>query len=492
MRILLASAEVHPYSKTGGLADMVSALGKSLARLGHQVGVVTPLYRSVRERFPAMKPFDWRIDLPLGGRWVSAKVWTLRPRQGLTLYFVDQPEFYQRPSLYGEGGEEYPDNAERFTFLSKCVAHLARYLSWQPEVVHAHDWHVGLAPLFVRHQARHDGWIHPPRTCLTIHNVAYQGNYPGANYALTNLPLDYFNPSGVEFYGRVNFLKAGIAYADAITAVSRRYAAEIILPGEGYGLDGILRARADALVGILNGADYDEWRTTKNPYLLYPYTGRSLGGKAKNKTALQAELGLPQRAVAPLFGAVSRLAHQKGIDIELEALEELLGEDIQFALLGSGQKEFEEAASTLASRYPSKVAVRIGYDQGLAHRIEAGADFFLMPSLYEPCGLNQMYSLRYGAIPVVRATGGLDDSIIDPREDSEMANGIKFHDYSAGALTKAIRKALALYQEPELLLRFRQNGMAAAFPWELTAEQYLRVYRGVAKKVESELRSPQN
>ena len=470
---------------------MVSALGKSLARMGHQVGVVTPLYRSIRERFPALKPFDWRIDLPLGGRWVNAKVWTLKPRPGLTIYFIDQPDFYQRPQLYGEGGEEYPDNPERFTFLSKCVVHLARYLAWQPEVVHAHDWHVGLTPLLVRHQARHEGWFNPPRTCLTIHNVAYQGNYPGANYALTNLPLDYFNPSGVEFYGGVNFLKAGIAYADSITAVSRRYAAEIILPGGGYGLDGILRARADALVGILNGADYDEWRTTKNPFLSYPYSARSLTGKAKNKAALQTELGLPVRAETPLFASVSRLAHQKGIDIELEALEEVLDGDIQFALLGTGQQEFEEAALSLAKRYPSKVAVRIGYDLGLSHRIEAGADFFLMPSLYEPCGLNQMYSLRYGAIPIVRATGGLDDSIIDPREDSDMANGIKFHDYSASALTRAIHKALALYQEPELLLRFRHNGMEASFPWELTAEQYLAVYRGPLAHPEPLAHSPE-
>jgi starch synthase len=353
-------------------------------------------------------------------------------------------------------------------------------LAWQPELVHAHDWHVGLAPLLIRHQASLGQWPNPPRTCLTIHNLAFQGIYPAAAYRLTNLPWDYFHPGGAEFYGRVNFLKAGIAYADALITVSPRYAQEITSSGFGYGLQGILQARQNSLTGILNGVDYEEWRTTKNPFLAYSYSARRLKGKTKNKLALQQELGLPVQAKAPLFGVVSRLTDQKGMDILLAALAEMLSSGFQFVLLGAGQPEYEAGFAALAQRHPSQVAVHLRYDAGLAHRIEAGSDFFLMPSLFEPCGLNQMYSLRYGTIPIVRATGGLDDSVVDLREDPLKADGIKFHDYSASALARAIRKALALYQTPYLLAHLRRNAMAADFSWERAAEKYLEVYRRAA------------
>jgi starch synthase len=477
MRLLLASGEVHPYSKTGGLADMVAGLAKALARAGHRVGLVTPLYQGVREAFPDLLPVDLRLALPLGDRWVSASIWQRQVQRGLTIYFVDQPEFYQRAELYQENGVEYADNPARFAFLGKCIADLARRLPWRPELVHVHDWHVGLVPLLIRHQARNEGWLGAPRTCLTIHNLAYQGAYPRESYALTNLPWDYFHPDGVEFYGRMNFLKAGIAYADAITTVSPRYAREIATPALGCGLDGILRARQHVLTGILNGADYEEWRTTKNPHLDHPYTVTNLAGKAANKRALQEELGLPPRPDTPLFGIVSRLAHQKGVDILLPALEEMLATDLQCVLLGAGLPEFQDGFLQLAERHRGKVAVRIGYNLGLSHRIEAGCDFFLMPSHFEPCGLSQLYSLRYGTIPIVRATGGLDDSIIDAREDLARANGIKFHDYAAPALAKAIRKAQALFAETALLRHYRSNAMTADFGWAHTSEQYVAVYQ---------------
>jgi starch synthase len=477
MKILLASSEVHPYSKTGGLADMAGALGKYLALAGHKVGIVTPLYRGVREKAPALKKTRLVLKLPLGRALVRADVLTLEAREGLTFYFVDQPLFYDRPALYQEEGVDYADNPERFIFFAKCVAHLARHLSWRPEILHLHDWQAALAPLFLAHQKWQERWMDAPRTCLTIHNLAYQGIFPAPKYELTNLPWHYFNSKGVEFYGQMNCLKAGLVYADSITTVSPRYAREISTEEYGCGLDGVLRERGNAVVGILNGVDYSEWNTDSNPYLVNPFTADDLSGKTAAKLELQRELGLTKGAAVPLFGAVTRLVDQKGTDLLLSALEEMLSGELQFVLLGSGEPRFERAFERLAARHPGQVAVKVGYDHALPHRIEAASDFFLMPSRFEPCGLNQMYSLRYGAIPIVRATGGLDDSVVDIREDSDRANGIKFHEYSAGALAKAMRKALVIYGQAELLSHYRRNAMQTDFSWTRTAGEYLAVFK---------------
>ena len=479
LRLLLASSEFHPYSKSGGLADMVSALAKALGRAGHQVGVVTPLYRGIRDRFPDVQWFDYGINVPLGRDYAQAEVWTLQPSDNVTMYFVHRSEFYDRGSLYTEGSWDYPDNAQRFIFFSKCVTHLARYLPWQPELVHVHDWQAGLVPLMILHQRSHEGWHQAPRTCLTIHNLAYQGSFPKSAYELANFPWDYFNPEGVEFWGQLNCLKAGINYSDLLTTVSPRYAREITTQEFGCGLDPALRARQDRLLGILNGVDYDEWNTTNNPNLKFPFSTEGLAGKAANKAELQKELGLPTAPEVPLFGSITRLADQKGVDIQLGALEEMLSADMQFALLGSGSPEFERAYRSLAGRYPKKVAVRIGYNHGLSHRIEAGSDFFLMPSRFEPCGLNQMYSQRYGTIPIVRVTGGLDDTVTDLTEDERRADGIKFREYSVRALAKAIRKALVLYRNSELLAHMRANAMRADFSWGRTSNEYVRAYERI-------------
>jgi len=479
MKILLASSEVHPYSKTGGLADMAGALAKAVARAGSEVALVTPLHRGILERFPDVHHFDYHLDLPLGPRRVQAQVYRRHWQKGLTVYFIRQPEFFDRPELYQEHGEGYPDNAARFIFFSKCVVHLARYLPLAPQMVHVHDWQVGLVPLMIRHQKSHAGWGTAPHTCLTVHNLAYQGVFASSEYQLTNLPWDYWF-RGVEFHGAMNCLKAGICHADVLTTVSPRYAREILTETFGYGLDGVLRQRQDALFGILNGVDYDEWKTRANPFLEHGFSVANLRGKANCKRDLQQELGLPVRPHVPLFGNISRLIDQKGSDLILGALQEMLANDMQFVLLGSGWPSLERDFLSLARRHPNQVAVRVGYDHGLSHRIEAGCDFFVMPSRFEPCGLNQMYSLRYGTIPIVRATGGLDDSIIDATEDPRLANGIEFREPSVRALANAIRKALALYRDPPALRLFRRNGMKADFSWERTAVDYLRVYRRAA------------
>ena len=476
LNVLMACSEVHPFSKTGGLADMTGALARALADAATRVTLVTPLYRGIRERFPNLRRLDYQIDLPLGTRRVQAQIFHLGWATNLEVYFIDQPGFYDRPEIYQEQGEGYADNAARFVFLSKCVAHLARYLPLHPDIVHVHDWQVALVPLLLLHQRWREGWGSAPRSCLTIHNLAYQGGFAPWDYDLTNLPWEYWMP-GVECYGSMNCLKAGIHFADVLTAVSPRYAREILTESSGWGLDGELRRRQDDLVGILNGVDYQEWRTERNPYLPHAYSARSFAGKDALKAKLQREFGLPEEANTPLFGNISRLVDQKGSDLILGAFEEMLASRMQFVLLGSGTPSLERAYEALARRFPRQVAVRIGYDQALAHRIEAGSDFFLMPSRFEPCGLNQMYSLRYGTVPIVRATGGLDDSVIDAHEDPVGANGIKFRDPSARALANAIRKALALYASPEALRLFRKNGMRADFSWERTAQAYLKVYR---------------
>lgn len=476
MKLLLATSELQPYSKSGGLADMVGGLAKALAKGGHQVGVVTPLYRGIREKFSALRPFDWRFDLPLGAGRAQGGVSVLESAQNLTIYFVDQPDFFDRQSLYQENGADYGDNAARFIFFSKCVVNLARYLPWRPEVVHVHDWQAGLVPMMIQHARQHDGWHGAPRTCLTIHNLAYQGFFPRDAYVLTNLPDDYFHPGGAEFFGGLNCLKAGIAYADALTTVSPRYAREITTEQFGCGLDGLLRARQSVLTGILNGLDDEEWKTTGNPFLPHSFSVRNLRGKTADKLELQKELGLPVSAEVPLFGTVTRLVGQKGVHLLLGALEEMLSANMQFVLLGSGDSYFEKAFEKLKRRHPEKVAVQIGFNLGLSHRIEAGCDFYLMPSVFEPCGLNQMYSLRYGAIPIVRVTGGLDDSVIDVAEDEAHADGIKFAEPSVRALAKAIRKALLIFSDSQLLQHFRRNGMKQDFSLARMADEYAKVY----------------
>ena len=483
MRVLLASSEVHPYSKTGGLADMVGALARTLAQSGHQVGLVTPLYSGIRERFPGLKPAGLPLEFPLGQRRVTGEVFTLDPAEGLTIYFVDRPGFYQRSGLYQEHGRDYPDNAERFIFFSKAVAQLALNLPWKPELLHLHDWQAGLAALLIKNQGNLPGQGSTLRICLTIHNLAYQGVFPASQFALTNLPGEFFTPAGVEFYGQMNCLKAAIVHSDVITTVSPRYAREIMTEELGCGLDGLLRKRQSSLFGILNGVDQEEWNPRRDPFLKHPFSAEQFQGKAANKLELQKEFGLPVAVDIPLFGNIGRLAEQKGVEILLRALQDLAESNFQFVLLGSGSPEFEHAYQDLARRFPSRIAVRIGFDEGLSHRIEAGSDFFLMPSRFEPCGLNQMYGLRYGTIPIVRTTGGLDDTVIDIKEDPDHANGIKFGEYSAIALAKGIRKALSLFAEPELLAHYRRNAMSADFSLQRTTDEYLKVYEMTLKTI---------
>ncbi|RME92630.1 MAG: glycogen synthase GlgA [Verrucomicrobia bacterium] len=483
MRILIASSELFPYSKTGGLADMTAALAKYLARAGHEVHVFTPWYRCVREAFPetADLPAAGAVEIDIGGSPLIATVHRLDLGKRLAVWFVRHDPFFDREGLYDvhtpTGRAAYPDNFARFVFFSRAVVEAMRRLELAPAIVHAHDWQTGLIPLLIRHRGWYEFWEQVPRTVFTIHNLVFQGRAAAHQFALTGLPAYYFHHQACEFYGDVNLLKTGIVFADAVTTVSPRYAREITTPEFGAGLDGVLRARRRALSGILNGIDEDVWQTRANPHLPAAYDAGHLEGKAVCKAALQREMELPEAPQTPLFGTISRLEHQKGIDLILQAWELLADEPWQYVLLGSGDPRLEELARVAQQRWPDRFRFVQGRDEGLAHRIEAGADFYLMPSRYEPCGLNQMYSLRYGTVPIVHAVGGLDDAVVDEEDDPERATGIKFREPTAAALAAAIRRALELYAQPETLVAFRRRGMQADVGWRRAAREYVALYR---------------
>ncbi|MDP6893433.1 MAG: glycogen synthase GlgA [Verrucomicrobiota bacterium] len=470
MNILQVSSEVFPYSKTGGLADMTVSLAKAQVETGHHVTIATPLYKGIREKFENLEPSGIELSIIIGPKQKTAKIWQLKLKKTLTILFVDQPDFFERNSIYGQ-----EDDAERFIFFSKAVAQLASLSEFSFEIVHAHDWPSALTiPLLSICQRKY-------KKVFTVHNAAYQGRFSRDKFELTGLPKAFFNWEQMEFYNDINLLKGGIIFADLVTTVSPQYAKELISTEYGCGLEGVFKAKGNNMVGVLNGVDYSEWNTVSNPYLAAPYSADSLNNKAVNKSALQSELGLRQQSEIPLFGNISRFAEQKGIDILIGALEQLLetGAVFQFAGLGSGDSSLEHAMKQLSERHPDQIAVRIGYDTRLAHIIEAGTDFFVMPSRFEPCGLNQLYSLRYGAIPIVRATGGLENSIIDFRQDEEIATGIKFVDPSPRELSQVLDLALTLYSDKSRLDKIRDNGMRADFSWNRTIAEYDRLYKSI-------------
>jgi starch synthase len=483
MKILHAASELVPYSKTGGLADMVAALAKYSSKAGHDVRVVTPLYPCVRDQLAKEKRKLRKVGpiyVPLGDGTAGAALWTAQLDDGVTVYFIEHEVYFNRPFLYGfKRGEEtvdYPDNAERFIFFSKCVVDLARNGRWKPEVIHAHDWQTGMVPLLIRHQQWSGGWTNAPKTLFTIHNLLYQGLSKAADFSLTNLPWYYFNPDGAEYWKGLGLLKTGIVFADRLSTVSPRYAKEICTKEFGAGLDGLLTSRENVLSGILNGVDYEVWRTAGNPHLRADYDVADVSGKLTNKLALQAELELPVRPGAPLFATVTRIESEKGLELIVEAMEEMLARDLQYVLLGTGRKELVAAVAELGRRHPQNSRILIDFKGPLSHRIEAAADFYVMPSLVEPCGLNQMYSLRYGSIPIVRDTGGLHDTVTDAREDADAANGIKFAGKTGEALAHAMRKALDLYRDESALAHYRQNGMSADFSWPRFIPEYNKLY----------------
>ncbi|MEX1096963.1 MAG: glycogen synthase GlgA, partial [Planctomycetales bacterium] len=457
MRIVLASSEAVPFSKTGGLADVASALTRALSRAGHEVTLVTPHYPQVRARSApdaTLKPTKKAVQIAVGdqmlrGTFLRAEL----PGCDARVLLLDRPEAFDRPELYGERGRDYIDNCERFVFFSRAVLEAIHLFDLNPDVLHAHDWQTGLVPAYLELEHRRLG--HWPRVAsvFTIHNLAFQGQFWHWDMPLTGLDWVHFHPDEMEFWGKMNFLKTGVVFADRITTVSPTYAEEIQTEEFGCGLDGVLAERREKLVGILNGVDTDEWNPATDPHIVKNYAAETLvAGKAACKADLQQRLGLPAREDVPLFGMISRMADQKGFDLIVEAADDLLARDLQLCFLGTGMPEYEEAARQLAQEHPEKVATVIGFDDALAHRIEAGADAFLMPSRYEPCGLNQMYSLLYGTVPVVHAVGGLADSVVQTTAETlanGTATGFRFDSYDARSFRDAVQDALRTFADRE-------------------------------------------
>jgi starch synthase len=462
----MVSSEVAPLAKTGGLADVVGSLPPALRALGDDVAVVIPRYGTIDPK--GLRRVWDGIAVYLGPARFDVAIY-LAPAE-YPLYLVDCPPLYDRKGFYGEAGLDYPDNHIRFAVFARAALAVARYL-FRTEIFHCHDWQAGLVAPYLRTTFAGDPTFLGSKTLFTIHNLGYQGLFPKSILPEAALDPALFRPDGMEFFGRVSYIKGGIAFADALNTVSPTYAREIRTPEYGFGLDGALLARTDVLTGILNGADYGEWDPATDPLIPAPYTAENLEGKRECKRQLLAELGLPPEAMErPLIGMVSRFTRQKGADILAETVDQIAAHDVYLVALGTGDPEYEEFFLKMSAEYPDRIAVRIAFDNALAHRIEAGADMFLMPSRYEPCGLNQIYSLRYGTIPVVRATGGLDDTI-------EEGTGFKFAEHTGAALWAAIQAATEAFADPDAWRAMMRRAMAKDFSWKVSAAAYSALYR---------------
>ena len=479
-RVLFVASEAAPLIKTGGLGDVSGSLPSALSELKQDVRIIMPAYRQV---LTSLNDLSIIALIHLNDNCVVRILESTFPDTNLPLWLVDSPAHFDRNGgpYADQHGHDWPDNAERFTVFCKTIEHIAlgsTDIDWQPDVVHCNDWQSGLIPaLLSLHEKR-------PATVFTIHNLAYQGNYDYGTFEYLQhnfqVPTEFWTLHGMEFHGMFSFMKGGLMFSDMLNTVSPTYAKEICTEAFGNGMDGLLQHRSDRLRGILNGIDYTQWNPKIDPFLEHHFDSKNLSGKQQNKLAVQNKFNLPNKADTPLIGMVGRLAEQKGVDLALSVLPQLMDEhDVQVVLLGSGQKDYEAAYQELASSYPYNFAANIGFDEKLAHLIEAGSDMFLMPSRYEPCGLNQIYSLKYGAVPIVRHTGGLADTVVHADESTlkkKTASGFVFQDASHGALYQALETALHYFENPKVWRQIMQTGMSADFSWQRSAREYINLY----------------
>ena len=479
MKILFVASEGLPFSKTGGLADVVEALPKALVALGHEVGVALPRYRGTKTSGTLLPS----LTVPLGDRLYFPDVLGGAPVQGVHYFFVDEPTLFDREQLYGEKGKDYPDNAERFALFSRAAIEIAKRI-WMPDVIHCHDWQTALVPVLLRTSYEADTMMRSVPVVFTIHNMGYHGLFNRDILQQIGAPESLFHQDALEFFGKVNYLKGGLVFSDYLTTVSRRYAREIQTADYGHGLEGVVHGRGDRMVGILNGVDYAAWSPENDTFTAARYTAKDLAGKRLCKKDLLEQFKLPTTEKdlnRPLIGIVSRFADQKGFDLIAQDADEILAEDLTIVALGAGEPKYEHLFRELATRFAEKLGVKVAYDNAIAHKIEAGSDMFLMPSRYEPCGLNQIYSLRYGTVPVVRATGGLDDTIQDFDPQTGQGTGFKFEAYDGQALLACIRRALATYRDPKAWKKLQTNGMAKDFSWKASAAEYAQLYETARK-----------
>jgi starch synthase len=488
LNVLFVTSEVEPFVKTGGLADVSASLPQTLRELGHEIRIAAPRYGSISER--KFKIHDVirlkEIEVPIGEHVKVANVnssFIANTKAKVQVYFIANKEFFGRHGIYTspETKKDYADNDERFIFFSRSVLETLKRLGWKPDVIHCNDWQTGLIPAYIKTIYSDDPFFKNVKTVFTIHNLAYQGVFPAASFKKTGLPDSVFTPEGLEFYEKMSFMKAGLVYSDIITTVSEKYAEEIRSSAEyGCGLEGVIQKRKSHLHGIVNGIDYEIWNPQTDSLIPVRYDVHSIESKVENKKALLKKFNLAFKEGVPVIGMISRLVDQKGLDLIESISEDLLKTDVKFVLLGAGEKQYQDFFESLHKKHPTKVGVYFGYSDEIAHLIEAGSDMYLMPSKYEPCGLNQLYSLKYGTVPIVRATGGLEDTIVDV-DFATSGTGFKFKKYEAKELLKTIHRALKMYQDQNAWKKIMRNGMTQNFSWETSAKKYAALYRTLVK-----------
>jgi len=487
MKILFVASEGLPYSKTGGLADVVGALPKALLDAGHDVMVLLPRYKNNKVESVAIRG----LTVPSGHETLRfPNIAQGASVGGVKFFFVDDPAYFERDQLYGEKGVDYPDNGERFTEFARAAIEFVKRV-WMPDVIHCHDWQSAMVPVLLRTSYAQDASVAKLPVVFTIHNLGYQGLFPQSLLDQAGLPASLFGMNALEYYGKVNFLKGALIYSDQLTTVSRKYAQEIQTPEYGHGLEGVIRDRAKDLTGILNGVDYAAWSPEVDKLITANYSAENPDGKRTCKRNLLEVFKLPvQNLSRPVIGIVSRFDEQKGFDLIEAIAADLMREEASMVVLGTGKPQYEKFFTGLAQKYPSKIGVMIAYDNVVAHKIEAGADMFLMPSRYEPCGLNQIYSLRYGTVPIVRATGGLDDTILPYSAQNPSGTGFKFDSYDSQSLLKCVQQALAAFRDQRIWRTIQANGMARDFSWRQSAAAYAELYaRAAAKRIQGTVKT---
>jgi starch synthase len=480
MKILYATSEVAPFSRAGGLADVSQALPLYLARLGHEVVVVTPKYRFSSQPKPAVKNLDLALEVPISWVKKSAQVFQSSLREPLPVYLIGRDDLYDREGLYGNEYGDYQDNAERFVFFSRAVLELCAALKWRPDVIHCHDWQTGLIPVYLKTLYRAHPELHDTATLFTIHNLGYQGLFWHYDLHLTGLGWELFTPQGLEFFGKINLMKGGIIFADILNTVSPTYRREILTQENGFGLEGVLRNRSGDLYAVLNGVDYEIWNPQNDPHLPAPFSSTALENKKVGKARLQERFQLKRKAECPIVAVISRLLDRKGLDLIRQVFTRLMDLDMEVIVMGQGVDQYQNWALELAKKYPGQIGLEMNYQDSLAHQIQGGADMLLMPSRYEPCGLDQMYALRYGTIPIVRGVGGLDDTVEDYNLQTDQGTGFKFRDYEADKLLQTVQRALGVYRDKPRWSRLLQRAMAQDFSWARSAVEYQALYQKAA------------
>jgi starch synthase len=479
LSVIFVSSEASPFSKTGGLGDVAGALPAALAEQGCDVALFLPLYRETLEKGLEVTDTGLEVVVPLGRRMIRAGVW--RAGTGaVKTFFIRCDEYFDRSFLYGTPERDYFDNLERFTLFSRAVLEALCAMRLRPDVVHANDWQTGLLPLYIKNLYRADAVLGRTATLFTVHNSAFQGLFPADNFDILGISHRLFTPSGIEFWGSISLLKAGLVFADVLTTVSPGYCRELKTARCGYGLEGLYKARGSDLFGVINGVDYNEWDPAADPLIPARYSPEDMSGKEVCRRALLNEFGLQDPGRGPVAGMVTRLTPQKGIDLVIRAMDGLVGAGISLAIVGSGDSRTVARLGRACEKHPGRAALKTGFDNRLAHLLEAGSDIFLMPSKFEPCGLNQIYSQKYGTIPVVRATGGLDDTVRDYGAEPR-PTGFKFRRYSAKALVKAVRRAVEVFRDGKEWRELQLRAMSEDFSWSRSAKRYLELY-GLAMK----------